>query len=134
MEAACALLLPGVERGMSINPLTVIKELDFERISGTAGERRARRILAGHLTRLKVAHREHSFRIRTSDKGQATLRIGGKTVPVQPFGLCGRLELNARIYPIRREIDPSLREKVEKYQYNSTRKKPDLHWRAAYEK
>ncbi|MEI6515639.1 MAG: M28 family peptidase [bacterium] len=80
---------------MSINPLTVMKELDFERITGTAGERRARRILAGYLTRLKVAHREHSFRIRTSDRGQATLRIGGKTIPVHPFGLCGRLDLSA---------------------------------------
>lgn len=80
---------------MKLNPLAVMKELDFERITGTAGERRARKIIAGHLTRLKVAHREHTFRIRTSDTGKATLRIGGKSIPVQPFGLCGRLDLSA---------------------------------------
>ncbi len=42
--------------------------------------------------------------------------------------------LGAKIYPVRREIDPSLREKVEKYQYQSTKEKPSLTWRAAWEK
>jgi len=80
---------------MNINPLAVMKELDFERITGTEGERRACRILTRHLSRLKVAHHEHRFRIRTSNAGNGTLRIGGKAVPVQPFGLCGRLDLSA---------------------------------------
>lgn len=42
--------------------------------------------------------------------------------------------LNAQVYPVRREIDASLRDKVEKYQFNSTKEKPALAWRAGYEK
>jgi hypothetical protein len=80
---------------MIIDQLAVINELDFERITGTAGERRARGILAGHLDRLNVAHHEHVFPIRTSETGSGTLTIGRQRFPILPFGLCGDLDVTA---------------------------------------
>lgn len=80
---------------MAIDQIMVMNELDFERITGTAGERRARRILAGHLDRLKVQHREHVFPIRTSETGSGTLTIGRQQFSVFPFGLCGDLDVTA---------------------------------------
>jgi hypothetical protein len=40
--------------------------------------------------------------------------------------------LNAEIYPVKREIDDSLREKIEKYYWNLTLEKPELKWREKY--
>ncbi len=41
--------------------------------------------------------------------------------------------LNAQIYPVKKSIDPSLRDKIEKYIYNSSKKEPKLEWRKKYE-
>ena len=80
---------------MKINQLTVMHELDFERITGTAGERRARRILATYLDKLKIAHHEHGFSIRTSEAGSGALTIGRQRFSIFPFGLCGNLDVTA---------------------------------------
>lgn len=42
--------------------------------------------------------------------------------------------LNAKIYPVRREIDSGLRAKIERYQYFSRKQIPVLNWRKEYEK
>jgi len=42
--------------------------------------------------------------------------------------------LGAEIFPVRREIDGSLREKIEKYLWNQTLEKPELSWTEAYRK
>ena len=47
--------------------------------------------------------------------------------------LCQRL-LNAQIYPIKPEIDASLKEKIEQYIFNSSKQEPKLEWRKKYEK
>jgi len=47
--------------------------------------------------------------------------------------LCDRL-LNSKIYPVKSGIDPSLRDKIEKYLFNSTREEPKLEWKKKYEK
>jgi len=47
--------------------------------------------------------------------------------------LCKRL-LNADIYPIKSDIDQSLKEKVEEYIFNSTMAEPKLEWKKKYEK
>jgi aminopeptidase YwaD len=80
---------------MNIDQLAVVHELDFERIAGTGGERRARRILGRHLDRLKVAHRDHAFPIRTSEAGRGTLTVGRQRCEVAPFGLCGNVDVTA---------------------------------------
>jgi aminopeptidase YwaD len=40
--------------------------------------------------------------------------------------------LAAEIYPVRRAIDPSLREKIENYLWQSTREKPEIKWKESY--
>lgn len=42
--------------------------------------------------------------------------------------------LNSKIYPVSKEIDYDLREKIEKYIWNSTLKEPKLHWKPKYKK
>ena len=42
--------------------------------------------------------------------------------------------LNARVYPIKKVIDASLREKIEKYLWNLTYEKPELKWEPKYKK
>ena len=42
--------------------------------------------------------------------------------------------LNAKIYPIKREIDESLRDKIEKYFWNSKLEEPKLFWTPKYKK
>jgi len=42
--------------------------------------------------------------------------------------------LNAKVYPIKKEIDESLREKIEKYLFNLNYEKPKLYWKQKYEK
>lgn len=42
--------------------------------------------------------------------------------------------LNAEIYPVTKEIDESLREKIEKYLYWNTRQEPKLNWEPKYKK
>ncbi|MBN1151110.1 M28 family peptidase [candidate division WOR-3 bacterium] len=42
--------------------------------------------------------------------------------------------LNASLYPVKREIDKSLKEKIEKYIWNSTMEEPKLQWRPEYKK
>lgn len=46
--------------------------------------------------------------------------------------LCERL-LNSQIYPVKNEIDPSLRDKIEKYVYSASKREPKLEWRKKYE-
>ena len=47
--------------------------------------------------------------------------------------LCERL-LNAKIYPMKAEIDDSLKDKIEKYVFSSTLVEPKLEWKKKYEK
>jgi len=42
--------------------------------------------------------------------------------------------LNAAIYPVQKELDESLREKIEKYIWNMTGKEPVLFWQKKYQK
>ncbi len=42
--------------------------------------------------------------------------------------------LNSDIYPVKKEIDPLLKEKIEKYMWNLTYEKPELEWQPEYKK
>ena len=42
--------------------------------------------------------------------------------------------LNAEVYPVKKEIDEKLREKIEKYLYNLSYEKPELEWVPKYKK
>ena len=42
--------------------------------------------------------------------------------------------LTSAIFPVKREIDSSLKERIEKYLWNSRQVAPDLKWEAGYKK
>jgi hypothetical protein len=42
--------------------------------------------------------------------------------------------LTSAIFPVKREIDSSLKERIEKYLWNSRQVAPDLKWKAGYKK
>jgi len=63
---------------------------------------------------------------RASQKGLMNSFIAG-------MNLIDRL-LNAPVYPMKRQIDPSLREKIEKYLWNLTYEEPKLQWKEKYKR
>ena len=75
-----------------------------------------------------------SFFIHTPGDGfSGTSAAGLEPVIAASVNLVGRV-LNAGIFPVDREIDKSLREKVEKYLYGSLLEKPKLEWTPDYQK
>jgi Zn-dependent M28 family amino/carboxypeptidase len=74
------------------------------------------------------------YHIHTEDdRAQYCNQAGIDVVANAGITLLSRV-LNAEIYPVNKEIDDSLRDKIEKYLYNSRLQKPELHWRESYRK
>ncbi|MFO7895777.1 MAG: M28 family metallopeptidase [Candidatus Cloacimonadales bacterium] len=77
---------------------------------------------------------EASSNIHTADDAwQYVSQSGFDTTIEASINLTKRI-LNSQIYPVKREIDSSLREKIEKYLYNLAYEKVDLEWKAKYMK
>ena len=67
--------------------LQVLKELDFERLAGTEGEERGRKVIQGYLDRFGLPYEIEEFEIYTFDTGTAEMEIDGKRFALQPYGL-----------------------------------------------
>jgi hypothetical protein len=61
-------------------------------------------------------------------RGCASVTVAGLEHPVRAARALLERVLGAGIFPLRREIDETLREKIEKYFWNLTREKPELRW------
>lgn len=72
---------------MKINALRVLREISFERLAGTDGERKAAEILLSYLKSLKLPITIEEFDINTFKSGDGTLTINDKEFDVIPFGL-----------------------------------------------
>lgn len=70
-----------------LNPLQVIKSLDFERLSGTAGEKKAVEIICTYLKEQGWTPEIEKFGLNTFDAGTAKLIIEGKEFSATPYGL-----------------------------------------------
>ena len=70
-----------------INPYKVIKELDFERLAGTEGEKRAIEVIGTHLKELGLEYKLEPFELVSFAPGSAKLTIDGKEFVGNPFGL-----------------------------------------------
>lgn len=70
-----------------INPYKVIKELGFERIAGTQGEKKAIEILVSYLQKLNLKPKLENFQITSFETGTAKIEVGGKVFSLHPFGL-----------------------------------------------
>lgn len=68
---------------------TLLKQLDFERLSGTPGEARAIEVITEYLRKLKLTPIIEPFEINGFDAGTATITVDGKSWEATPYGLCG---------------------------------------------
>ncbi len=72
---------------MSVNPLAVLKELSFERLAGSSGEKKAADIIKKHITSFGLELKEEEFELHSFNTGTASLRIAGKEFQIYPFGI-----------------------------------------------
>ena len=70
-----------------LNAYKVIKELGFERLAGTDGERKAIKILSKYIDLLGLTPELESFDLITFTPGDAKIFIEGKEFPAVPYGL-----------------------------------------------
>ncbi|RLC49460.1 MAG: hypothetical protein DRH79_09030 [Candidatus Cloacimonadota bacterium] len=70
-----------------INPYKVVKELNFERLAGSANEKKAIEILSKHIKDLGFKPKLESFDLVSFDAGNATISADGKTFAALPYGL-----------------------------------------------
>jgi aminopeptidase YwaD len=75
-----------------------------------------------------------SFHIHTPGDVAANVTGRGLDHPVRAARALLARVLGAEIFPLRREIDDSLREKIEKYFWNLTQEKLDLQWTERWRK
>jgi len=80
-----------------IEPHRIIKELSFERLTGTAGERRAAGAICRHLRALGLRPRLEPFPVNTFETGTATVEIGGRRFKAHPFGLTRSLDVSGEL-------------------------------------
>lgn len=69
-----------------------------------------------------------SFHIHTAGDVAANVTAAGLEHPVRAARTLLERVLGAEVFPLRREIDDALREKIEKYFWNLTQEKPELRW------
>ncbi|MBI5805097.1 M20/M25/M40 family metallo-hydrolase [candidate division TA06 bacterium] len=70
-----------------LNAHQILKELNFERLAGSANETKAIKIITKYLGQLKVKHQLEPFQLHAFDTGTASISCGGKTFKAHPFGL-----------------------------------------------
>ena len=76
-----------IKGGKVLNPYKVIKEIGFERLAGTDGEKKATEILTNYLKSFGLKPKLESFELVSFEPGKATLTVEGKEFEIQPFGL-----------------------------------------------
>lgn len=70
-----------------INPYKVVKELNFERLAGSANEQKAIQILCSHIKALGLKPKLESFQLTSFDAGTAEISVAEKSFPALPYGL-----------------------------------------------
>ncbi|MDP8204112.1 MAG: hypothetical protein P9L95_06230, partial [Candidatus Tenebribacter mawsonii] len=61
-----------------INPYKVVKEIGFERLAGSDGEKKAIRIISSYIKGLGLKPKLESFELTSFDAGLAIIKVEGK--------------------------------------------------------
>jgi hypothetical protein len=72
--------------------------------------------------------------IHTDGDNFRNVRTDGYTSCIKAAAQILDRVVNAGVYPVERQIDDSLREKIEKYLWNLNYQEPKLEWEAKYKK
>ncbi|MCD6181009.1 MAG: M20/M25/M40 family metallo-hydrolase [Candidatus Cloacimonetes bacterium] len=70
-----------------LNPYNVIKNLDFERIAGSEGEKKALEVITHYLEQFGITAQYDAFELFGFDAGNAEVECNGRYFDVTPFGL-----------------------------------------------
>lgn len=70
-----------------LNAHQILKELNFERLTGSAGEKKAITVITKYLKQLKVKHHLEPFPVNSFETGTASIKAKGQTFKAHPFGL-----------------------------------------------
>jgi aminopeptidase YwaD len=71
----------------------LLKALDFERLSGTAGEERGRQVIIDYLKGLGLTATVEPFEFQGFESGTAEIISAGKSWAATPYGLCGDADI-----------------------------------------
>lgn len=75
-----------------------------------------------------------SFYIHTEGDNSKYISANGLKVPIEAAKYLLNKILNSKVYPVNREIESSLRPKIEKYLWNLNYQEPKLYWTPGYKK
>ncbi len=78
-----------------LDAYTKLKELNFERLAGTIGEKKAATIIKKTLQGFGLEPKEENFKIKSFETGTAELTVGNQTFPLHPFGLENDVSIEA---------------------------------------
>ena len=70
-----------------IKPYKVVKEIGFERLTGSAGEKKAIKILSSYIKELGLKPKLESFDLTSFDAGSAVIKVEDKEFKGLPYGL-----------------------------------------------
>ncbi len=70
-----------------INPYKVVKEIGFERLAGSEGEKKAIKILNGYIKAMGLKPKLEPFELTSFDAGSAIIKVEGKEFAALPYGL-----------------------------------------------
>ena len=70
-----------------INPYKVVKEIGFERLAGSDGEKKAIKILGDYIKELGLKPKLESFDLTSFDAGSAVIKVESKNFNALPYGL-----------------------------------------------
>jgi len=70
-----------------INPYKVVKEIGFERLAGSSGEKKAIKILGEYFKGLNLIPKLEPFELTSFDAGSAIIKVEGKEFAALPYGL-----------------------------------------------
>jgi len=70
-----------------INPYKVVKEIGFERLAGSKGEKKAITILSKYIVELGLKPKLESFELTSFDAGTASISVDNKIFKGLPYGL-----------------------------------------------
>ena len=81
-----------------IQPYQVVKDLDFVRIAGSAGEQRAIEVLSGYLRQLGLEPQLEPFDLHCFEPGNGWAEVNGKRYDLLPFGLSSPADVTGTLH------------------------------------
>ncbi len=82
---------------MQLDQYEIVRALDFERLGGSEGERKALDILISYIEKTGLPVSIHPFQIHGFDTGEASLVVDGRSWTLHPYGLETEVEIEGEL-------------------------------------